>query len=45
MPVHYCESNKKYRIGSGPCIYTSKENAEKAYRAYLAKKHDRGKGK
>ena len=44
MPVCYCESNKKYRIGSGPCIYTSKAAAERAYAAYRAKKHDKGKG-
>ena len=43
MPVLKC-SNNKYRIGSGPCIYTSKAAAERAYRAYLAKKHDRGRG-
>ena len=45
MPVHYCESNKKYRIGSGPCIYTSKAAAEKAYAAYRAAKHGGKKGK
>lgn len=37
MPVIRC-SNGKYRIGSGKCIYTTKAAADKAYRAYLAKK-------
>lgn len=40
MPVHKCP-NGKYRIGSGKCMYTSKEAAEKAYRAYKAKKHQK----
>ena len=35
MPVKKCE-NGKYRIGEGECIYTSLENANAAYRAYLA---------
>lgn len=39
MPVHKC-SNGKYRIGEGKCMYDSKEKAEKAYKAYLAQKHD-----
>ena len=38
MPVSKCP-NGKYRIGSGRCMYTSKAAAERAYRAYLAKKH------
>ena len=43
MPVKKC-ANGKYRIGSGPCVYTSKAKADKAYRAYLAKKQKkRGK--
>lgn len=37
-PVKLCE-NGKYRIGNGDCIYDSKEKAEKAYKAYLAKEH------
>ena len=37
MPVLKCP-NGKYRIGNGPCMYTSKAKATKAYRAYLAKK-------
>lgn len=39
MPVHKCP-NGKYRIGSGDCVFESKEKAERAYKAYLAKKHD-----
>ena len=35
MPVTLC-SNSKYRIGDGECIYTTRENAVEAYRAYLA---------
>jgi hypothetical protein len=42
MPVYKC-SNNKWRIGSGPCMYTSKANADKAYAAYKAKKHSGGK--
>lgn len=38
MPVLKCP-NGKYRIGSGPCMYTSKAAAERAYAAYRAKKH------
>lgn len=37
MPVRKCP-NGKWRIGNGPCMYRSREAAEKAYRAYLAKK-------
>lgn len=40
MPVIQC-SNGKYRIGKGPCMYKSLEKAEKAYKAYLAKKHSK----
>jgi len=36
MPVEYCESNGKWRIGDGECVYTSEANANEAYRAYLA---------
>ena len=35
MPVTRCD-NGKYRIGDGECIYTTRENAVEAYRAYLA---------
>lgn len=37
MPVTKC-SNGKWKIGTGPCIYTSKEKADRAYVAYLAQK-------
>ena len=37
MPVHKCP-NGKWRIGSGGCNFSSKEQAEAAYRAYLTKK-------
>lgn len=39
MPV--TKVGNKWRIGSGPAIYTSKESAERAYAAYRAKKHDK----
>lgn len=42
MPVTRCE-NGKYRIGDGECIYTSRENAERAYVAYLAQEADEKK--
>jgi len=35
MPIYEC-GNGKYRIGNGDCVYTSRDNAESAYRAYLA---------
>lgn len=35
MPVLKC-SNGKWRIGSGSCIYDTKEKATKAYQAILA---------
>ena len=41
MPVLKC-ANGKWRIGSGDCIYDKRENAERAYKAYLAKKHIQG---
>jgi len=37
MPVHPCP-NGKYRIGDGPCVYETKEKADRAYVAYLIKK-------
>lgn len=40
MPVIKC-SNGKWKIGKGKCMYTSKEKAERAYKAYLAKKGER----
>jgi uncharacterized protein len=42
MPVTLCE-NGKYRIGDGECIYTSRDNANSAYRAYLAEEGKDGK--
>lgn len=44
MPVKKC-SNGKYKIGSGKCMYKSKEKANAAYDAYLAKKHSKNKKK
>jgi len=38
MPVHKCP-NGKFKIGSGKCMYDSKEKAEKAYKGYMAHKH------
>lgn len=38
MPIHKCP-NGKYKIGSGKCMYDTKESAEKAYKGYLASKH------
>lgn len=38
MPVRKC-SNGKYRIGSGDCIYTSRDSAERAYAGYRAQKY------
>jgi len=40
MPVRK-GSNGKWRIGKGKSVYKSKENAEKAYRAYKAKEHSK----
>ena len=40
MPVRKC-SNGKYRIGSGDCVYTSREKAERAQQAYYAQKEAR----
>lgn len=42
MPIAKCP-NGKWRIGSGPCMYKSEAKALKAYLAYLAKKHDKGR--
>ncbi len=38
MPVIRCP-NGKYRIGTGPCAFDTKEIAQKAYRGYLWKKY------
>jgi hypothetical protein len=40
MPVQRC-SNGKWRIGDGPCIYTTEELANRAYGAYLATLRER----
>ena len=42
MPVLKCP-NGKWKIGSGKCMYNSKASANRAYRAYLAKKAKKGK--
>lgn len=34
MPVKQCP-NGKWRIGEGPCVYETKEKAQRAYTAYL----------
>ena len=39
MPISRC-LNGKYKIGQGDCIYTTRENAEAAYVAYLAQEDD-----
>ena len=45
MPVIPCKSKRhpkgRYRIGSGPCVFTTKAKAERAYRAYKAKRKGR----
>lgn len=43
MPVIKCPNNK-YRIGTGPCMYSTKATADRAYKAYLAKKHTETEG-
>jgi len=42
MPVKKC-SKSKFRIGEGKCMYDSKTKAERAYKAYLAKKQSEDK--
>ena len=37
MPVRKC-SKRKYKIGSGKCMYKSKKKAKRAYKAYRVKK-------
>lgn len=37
MPVQQC-ANGKWRIGDGPCIYSTKEEAARAWRAILAER-------
>jgi hypothetical protein len=36
MPVIKCESNGKYRIGSGACIYDTEDKATEVWQAILA---------
>jgi hypothetical protein len=36
MPVTKCESNGKWRIGSGECKYDTKEKAVEVWKAILA---------
>jgi len=38
MPVIKCPTGK-YRIGTGPCVFETKQLAMKAYRGYLWKKY------
>ena len=42
MPCIKC-GNGKYKLGSSPCMYTSKATCERAYSAYRAKKHSKKK--
>ena len=42
MPIYAC-SNGKYRISDGECMYTSRENAVRAYQAYLAQNPEAAK--
>jgi hypothetical protein len=44
MPVKK-NSNGTYSIGSGKAQYKSKASADRAYKAYLAKKHSKGSPK
>ena len=37
MPI--IKVGSKYKIGKGKAMYKSKAKAERAYKAYLAKKH------
>lgn len=41
MPVK--KIGKKYAIGSGKAVYKSKAKADRAYKAYLAKKNSKAK--
>ena len=43
MPCIKC--GDKWRLGSGKCMYTSKESCERAYRGYLFAKYNKGKKK
>lgn len=37
MPVYKCSSNQKWRVGNSDCIYETKADAEKVWKALLAK--------
>ncbi len=43
MPVLSCrkKGKKMFRIGSGPCVYSSKVKADRAYKGYRARKYRR----
>lgn len=43
MPVR--KIGNKWKIGSGKAMYKTKAAADRAYKAYLAKKHSKGKKK
>jgi len=43
MPVR--KVGNKWKIGSGKAMYKTKAAADRAYKAYLAKKHSKGKKK
>ena len=36
MPVFKCNSNQKWRVGNSDCIYETKADAEKVWKALLA---------
>lgn len=40
IPVRKC-NNGKYKIGNGKCVFTTKEKADRAYKAYRAKKKNK----
>lgn len=42
MPCSSC-SGGMWRLGGGPCVFTSEAACQRAYKAYLAKKHAKGK--
>lgn len=44
MPVKFDRKKRKWKIGRGKAMYKNKSDAERAYRAYLAKKYSK-KGK
>jgi hypothetical protein len=45
MPVRKCSKTGKWKIGNGKPMYATKADAEKAQRAYLAKRGSKKKGK